>query len=138
MTFNNLNDLFRYIERQTQDTMRNEVAETVKDTMSKAVDSAVYNVYQSEYYTRRGLNGGLADKDNYTVEEIQNGIIVQNDTPLDNGNNIPRLDNIICNGLGRQPFPRDFYSETENELLRTQAHKEALKRGLRDRGVDAE
>lgn len=138
MTFNNLNDLFRYIERQTQDTMRNEVAETAKDAMSKTVNSAVYGVYQPEYYRRRGLNGGLADKDNYTVEEIHNGIIVTNDTPLDNGNNEPRLDDIICNGLGRQPFPRDFFSEAENELLRTQVHKQALKKGLRDRGIDVE
>ncbi len=138
MTFNNLNDLFRYIERQAQDTMRNEVAETTKEVMSEAVDSAVYGVYQPMYYNRRGLSGGLADKRNYTVEEIQNGIIVTNDTPLDNGSNEPRLDDIICNGLGRQPFPRDFYSEAENELLRTNAHKEALKRGLRDRGIDVE
>ena len=138
MTFNNINDLFRYIEHQAQDTMQNEVAETVKEAMSQAVDSAVYDVYQPEYYTRRGLNGGLADKGNYTVEEIQNGIIIQNDTPLDSGGNEPRLDDIICNGLGRQPFPRDFYSEAENELIRTQAHKEALKRGLRDRGIDVE
>lgn len=138
MIFNNLTDLFRYIEHQAQDTMCNEVAETVKNTMSEAVDSAVYNVYQPEYYNRRGLNGGLADKDNYTVEEIQNGIVITNDTPLDNGDNEPRLDDIICNGLGRQPLPRDFYSETENELLRTQAHKGALKRGLRDRGIDVE
>lgn len=138
MTFNNINDLFRYIEHQAQDTMRNEVAETTKDAISETVDSAVYNMYQPEYYRRRGLNGGLADKDNYTVEEIPNGIIVANDTPLDRGGNEPRLDGIICNGLGRQPLPRDFYSETENELLRTQAHKEALKRGLRDRGIDVE
>ncbi len=138
MTFNNLNDLFRYIDQQTQDTMRNEVAETAKDSMSKTVNSAVYGAYQPEYYRRRGLNGGLADKDNYTVEDIQNGIIITNNTPLDRGGNEPRLDDIICNGLGRQPFPRDFYSETENELLRTQAHKEALKRGLRDRGIDVE
>lgn len=138
MTFNNLTDLFRYIEQRTQDTMRNEVAETVKDAISDAVDSAVYNVYQPEYYTRRGLNGGLADKGNYTVEEIQNGIVITNDTPLDSGENEPRLDDIICNGLGRQPFPRDFYSEAENELLRTQAYKEALKKGLRDRGIDVE
>ena len=138
MTFNNLNDLFRYIEQKTQDTMRNEVAETTKEVMSEAVDSAVYNVYQPKYYTRRGLNGGLADKGNYTVEEIQNGIKITNNTPLDNGGNEPRLDDIICNGLGRQPFPRDFYSETKNELLRTQAHKEALKRGLRERGIDVE
>ena len=136
MTFNNLNDLFQYIERQAQDTMRNEVSETVKESMSQAVDSAVYDVYEPKYYTRRGLNG----KGNYTVEEIQNGIVISNDTPLDNGGNgnEPRLDDIICNGLGRQPFPRDFYYETENELLRTQAHKEALKRGLKNRGIDVE
>ena len=138
MNFNNINDLFRYIEQKTQDTMQNEVAETVKVVISEAVESAVYDVYEPKYYTRRGLNGGLSDRDNYTVQEVQNGIIITNDTPLDKGGNEPRLDEIICYGLGKQPFPKDFIAHAENELLRTNAHKDALKRGLRNRGIDVE
>ncbi len=138
MTFNNIDDLLNYIERQTQDVMRNEVAETAKEVMSEAVESAVYDVYEPKYYTRRGLNGGLADRNNYTVQEIPNGIVITNDTSLDRGGNEPRLDEIICYGLGKQPFPRDFYSEAQNELLRTNAHRDALKRGLHNRGIDVE
>lgn len=136
MTFDNLNSLFSYIERQVQETMKTDVAQTVKQTMSKAVNSAVYNTYEPRYYKRRMSNGGLSDDENYSVTEIEKGIDISNDTPLDNGRNKPRLDEIIVYGYGRQPFERDFYKETLNELERTEEHKSALIYGLNVRGID--
>lgn len=136
MTFDDINSLLSYIERQVQDTMKTDVAQTVKQTMSKAVNSTVYNTYEPRYYKRRMSNGGLSDDENYTVTEIENGIEISNDTPLDNGSNTPRLDELIVYGKGFQPFERDFYGSTVNELERTQEHISALKVGLKDSGID--
>lgn len=138
MTFDNLNALFGYIERNIQNTLENEVSETVKDAVSQSVNTSVYAVYEPKYYIRRMDNGGLSDKNNYSVEPVQNGIVVRNDTPLDNGRMSPRLDEIVVLGLGNMPSPRDFYSEGERILQVTKAHVFALKQGLRDRGIEVE
>lgn len=138
MTFKNLNSLCRHIEKQIQDTMVNEVADTVKDNMTEAVHTSVYDAYSPQYYNRRMNNGGLSDTHNMEVTEIQNGISVHNAAPLDNGRNDYNLDEIIVYGLGNQPFERDFYAETAERLQENQEHMEALKQGLKKRGIEVE
>lgn len=138
MTFKNLNSLCRHIEKQIQDTMVNEVADTVKDNMTEAVHTSVYDAYSPEYYNRRMNNGGLSDTQNMEVTKIQNGISVHNATPLDNGRNDYSLDDIIVYGLGNQPFERDFYTETADKLQENQKHTEVLKQGLKKRGIEVE
>lgn len=128
----------RHIEKQIQDTMVNEVADTVKDNMTEAVHTSVYDAYSPQYYNRRMNNGGLSDTQNMEVTEIQNGISVHNATPLDNGRNDYSLDEIIVYGLGNQPFERDFYAETADKLQENQEHTEALKQGLKKRGIEVE
>ena len=125
----------RHIEKQIQDTMVNEVADTVKDNMTEAVHTSVYDAYSPQYYKRRMNNGGLSDTHNMEVTEIQNGISVHNAAPLDNGRNDYNLDEIIVYGLGNQPFERDFYAETVERLQENQEHTEALKQGLKKRGI---
>ncbi|MDD7280303.1 MAG: hypothetical protein PUH30_12380 [Oscillospiraceae bacterium] len=136
MKFNNLNDLFNHIEADIQDTMVNEVAETVKEEMVIAVETSVYRVYDPVQYNRRYGNGGLGARENMHVEEIPNGIYVRDIAPLDNGRTDYALDDIVVNGLGRMPFPRDFYSECEEQLFLNENHKEALKQGLKNRGYN--
>lgn len=134
MTFKNLNELFAYIEKDIQDTMVNEVADEVKDEMVTAVETSVYRVYDPVQYNRRYGNGGLGARENMQVTEIPNGISVRDIAPLDNGRTDYALDDIVVNGLGRMPFPRDFYSECKEQLEITGNHKEALKQGLKNRG----
>lgn len=136
MKFNNLNDLFAHIEADIQDTMVNEVANEVKDEMVTAVETSVYRVYDPIQYNRRYGNGGLGARENMQVEEIPNGIYVRDNAPLDNGRTDYALDDIVVNGLGRMPFPRDFYSECEEQLLLNENHKEALRQGLKRRGYE--
>ena len=136
MKFNNLNDLFNHIEADIQDTMVNEVAETVKEEMVIAVETSVYRVYDPVQYNRRYGNGGLGARENMHVEEIPNGIYVRDIAPLDNGRTDYALDDIVVNGLGRMPFPRDFYSQCEEQLFLNENHKEALKQGLKNRGYN--
>lgn len=140
MTFKNLDSLFKHIEKQVQDTMENEVADAVKDNMAEAVQTSVYDAYNPMYYKRRMQNGGLIDKDNMEVTEIPNGIVVRDVAPLDNGRirSDFSLDEIIVNGLGNQPFERDFYAETKEKLSENNNHVEALKQGLKKRGFKVE
>ena len=138
MTFKNIKTLLKHIEKQVQDTMTNEVADAVKDNMAEAIQTSVYDVYSPQYYKRRMNNGGLSDTHNMEVSEIQNGIVVYDAAPLDNGRNDYDLDDIIVNGLGNQPFERDFYSEAVERLSENQEHTEALKQGLKKRGIDVE
>lgn len=135
MTFKNLDSLFKHIEKQVQDTMVNEVADAVKDNMAEAVQTSVYDAYSPMYYKRRMQNGGLIDKDNMEVTETPDGIIVRDVAPLDNGRRDFSLDEIIVNGLGKQPFSRDFYSQCKENLEQNNDHVEALKQGLKKRGI---
>lgn len=138
MVFKNLDSLFKHIEKQVQDTMENEVADAVKDNIAEAVQTSVYDAYNPMYYKRRMQNGGLIDKDNMEVTEIPNGISVRDVAPLDNGRRDFSLDEIIVNGLGNQPFERDFYTETKERLSENNDHVEALKHGLKKRGFKVE
>lgn len=129
----------RHIEKQIQDTMVNEVADTVKDNMTEAVHTSVYDAYSPQYYNRRMNNGGLSDTQNMEATEIQNGISVHNAAPLDNGRNDYSLDDIIVNrGVLGYPQSRDFYAETADKLQENQEHTEALKQGLKKRGIEVE
>lgn len=136
MNFDSLDSLFQHIETQIQDVMRHEVADTAKETVRDAVQEDVYSVYTPKVYTRREDNGGMSDMENYSVESIQGGIVIKNNAPLDDGGNSPRLDKIVVFGEGRHPFPRDFYSGAYDMLERSKAHVSALKKGLKDCGID--
>lgn len=138
MTFKNIKTLFKHIEEQVQDTMTNEVADAVTENMAEAVHTSVYDAYNPQYYNRRMNNGGLSDTQNMEVTEIQNGISVHDAASLDNGRNDYNLDEIIVYGLGNQPFERDFYAETAERLSENQEHTEALKQGLKKRGIEVE
>ncbi len=118
--------------------MTNEVADAVTENMAEAIQTSVYDAYSPQYYNRRMNNGGLSDTHNMEVSEIQNGISVHNAAPLDNGRNDYNLNEIIVYGLGNQPFERDFYAETAERLQENQEHTEALKQGLKKRGIEVE
>lgn len=134
MTFKNLDDLMKHIEKDVQDTLKNELAEEVKETMSRAVQTSVYDVYDPFVYTRRFNNGGLMSTKNMKSRVEGNTLIVVNETPLDNGRTDYSLTDIVVKGLGRQPFPRDYISQTEERLDLTKNHVWAMKQGLKNRG----
>lgn len=137
MKFNNLNDLFKKIENDIQDTMINEVAENVKDEMIDAVQTSVYSVYDPVEYNRRYGNGGLGASENIKVDEIDNGIMLKDIAPLDNGRTDYALDDIIVNrGVLGYPQGRDFYSETIEQMENNGRCIKALKDGLKKRGYE--
>lgn len=134
--FDNLDSLFTHIQKDIQDTLNNEVAREVKETMSESVKSSVYDVYDPISYSRRFGKGGLMCKDN--MKHIVKGdkLTVTNETPLDNQRTDYSLTGIIVYGKGRQPFPRDFIGDTKKRLEITGNHKEALKQGLKGKGYE--
>lgn len=134
MTFNNLNSLFAHLEKEIRHTLQDEVAETVKDHMSETIQLNVYNTYSPMYYERRGEQGGLIDKRNMEATVNGDTLTVKDIAPLDNGSTKYDLDAIIEFGWGNQPFPRPFYDGTEERLLMTNDHVNAMKQGLRNRG----
>ena len=137
MKFNTLNDLFKKIENDIQDTMINEVAENAKDKMINAVQTSVYSVYAPVEYTRRYSNGGLGARENIKVDEIDNGIMLKDIAPLDNGRTDYALDDIIVNrGVLGYPQGRDFYSETIEQMENNGRCIKALKDGLKKRGYE--
>ncbi len=96
----------------------------------------MYDTYDPFVYTRRFNNGGLMCTNNMKSRVEGNILTVTNETFLDNGRTDYSLTDIIVNGLGRQPFPRDFISQTEENLDITQNHVWAMKQGLKNRGYD--
>lgn len=123
-----------FIEKDMKKALENEVAETVKENMKAAIDKSVYNAFTPEFYKRRMEKGGLADSNNIQVNVSGNVLTVRDIAPLDNGRTDYDLDEIIVKGWGKQPFPRDFYGGTAENLTSHGEYIEAMKDGLRKRG----
>ncbi len=136
MTFKNLNSLMKHIEKDVTDVLQHEVADTAKSHMQEAIQADVYNAYDPEYYTRRLSNNGLLDEDNIEATVSGDTLTVRDVAPLDNARKDWDLDDIIVHGYGTQPFPRDYVSSTEERLLKTNDHTEALKQGLEKKGYN--
>ena len=124
------------IENDIQDVLENEVAETVKDDLVVSIQSDVYAAYSPEYYKRRMVNGGFSDRSNLEATVYDGVLKVRDIAPLDNGRKDWELDDIIVHGYGNQPFARDYISRTEERLIDTKDHMEAMKKGLKEKGYN--
>lgn len=104
--------------------------------MQAAIQNGVYNAYAPKQYSRRKENGGMLDRKNIESRIDGDTLTVRDVAPLDNGRTDYALDEIVVNGLGNMPFPRDFYSECAEILETTGDHIEAMKRGMKKRGYE--
>ena len=139
MKYNNLNDLFRRIESDIQDTLSEEVADCVKDEMEFEIQMNVYNAYSPLYYKRREYNGGLIAKENMESKVEGNTLTVKDIAPLnksDNSNSNWELDEIVVNGYGNMPFSRDFYAGTKERLEENKSHLKAFEKGMKKKGYN--
>ncbi len=134
MKISTLNALFNQLEKDIVNTLQNEVAETVKDEMQTAVQRTVYDAYTPKQYSRRLSDGGMLDGKNIQCVSDGHTLTVKNIAPLDNGRTDYALDDIVVNGMGYMPYPRDFYSECAEQLKTSEKHVEALKQGLKKKG----
>lgn len=139
MEFDNIDNLFKYLDKQIKTATRN-TAPKIKKKMQESIKKSVYNAYTPKVYNRRYYNDGLIDADNITVTELIDGIQLVNDAPLNNYGYIGdyRLDDIIVNGMGYQPFGRDFYKQTVTDLEASEEHITELKKQLKKLGIDVQ
>ena len=141
--------LFAALQQSINETMVDEVATVAKETMQAEIQDVVYGVYTPKVYERRYDNGGLIDEENYHSELVADGTVaITNDTPINSaygGDDSTSLTEQIITGQGYtyQGYgsgaylqPRDFIAATEDDLIQTGAHVEALKVGLSKRGFE--
>lgn len=134
MRVNNLKELEKELRKRINNVLDNEVVTVAKENMVEATQTSVYDVYDPKYYVRRLEDGGLLDINNIDVQPVTDGIILRNFTPLDNARGDYDLDDIIVHGYGTQPFPRDFYGATIENLKDNKEHIIAMKKGLERQG----
>lgn len=140
-----------------------QICETVKQTivenainyiyevMKNEIYTTVYNAYDPTQYKRRyDSSGGLADMSqfNYKLDINNSGfsITVYDDAKANGDNHGEYLDEIIVNGdmytwknsniYEMQPFPRDFYQATLEELIDKGELFYIVQSRLKDKGIN--
>lgn len=158
MDFDDLKDLYKYVEKAHEEIAYKDVQEVIKEVESDVIDEEVYSKYDNE--DRRGSNGGgLGDIKNMIVHpprKIGNIIEIEitNETPLDPPNDgisrNYRLDEAIEYGGDYYEYPkgnrdedvytylkpRPFTEKTEMRLFATKEHEKAYKNSMKAKGID--
>lgn len=131
--FKNLNELFKFVEKQVQSTLRDEVAKVAVETMQKHVQEDVYDVYEPVMYERTGRL-----KREIEVDVVDDNTIAIENARYENGRNIAE---IVETGQGYQYYfefygeERPFTRNTREELKNTNKLKNAMAKGLNKRGI---
>ena len=141
-TFKTLKEALSYIENSIAEALHNEVFEVIKETELSHIKSDVYGVYQPKAYKRRS-SGGFSDPAN--IQDVGSGLVLEvvNNTPPNSaGNPEPTIDKdlaqVIESGVGYDyfsPGARPYHENTINDLAGSGAHVDALKNGLRKKGI---
>ena len=156
--YNNLQQLYSYLQNRVRDTLKDEVATKVKEVESSAIQNEVYNSYIPVNYDRREEDGGLSDINNMVDRVSKDGdgfkLIVRNKTKPNRENE--NWDNQVLdlaglieyghgNGYGVYKYthkqysylkPRPFEEETRTQLNSSKSHVNALKTGLLKRKIN--
>ena len=146
MKLKSLKELRNYIEKCIDDSLENEVLETVKKIEISHVDEDVFDVYSPSVYERRGVLG-IDDPDNIVGNISQNGVLeVENITEFNPEYETENLGlglvKLIEYGHGTSGYfydyptskdftePRPFISNTKKEIKEYKSHVIAMKSGL--------
>lgn len=151
--FNNTSDLYKTIMGKVNNSLKNEVAEKVKEVQSDSIQKVVYEVYSPKMYKRRGNSKGLSDiknmKENLVIDDSLNvtELKISNETPFNGENEYSSsLARVVVTGVGYNYFPpndddaaylhpRDFVQDTELTLIDNKDHVKALKESLKKKGL---
>lgn len=157
--FSSLKALEKYLQDKIDSALLVEVARGVKEVEQQAILDVVYDAYTPNVYSRRGVSGGLADKENMTESLVAPGELwVENYTPFNGGYNTLNhgfgLDELVEFGdyssgycydypfsTTQEPtfiYPRPFTQETIDRLNKSKEHLDQLWAGLRRRGIHVE
>jgi len=133
-TFNNLQDLFKFIESEVKDSLQKDVANKVIEVEQEHIKSDVY-FYEPKQYKRTGT---LISKNSFEIKPIENGVSIRNITQH-GGKDIPQVVEYGVDydytGYGYEyEDPRPFVRNTREEIFRDNIHIKALKKGLVNKG----
>lgn len=153
-TFSSLKGLNEYIQKQINDTLKNEVFETVREVELEHIENDVLAIYEPNQYLRRDSRG-INDPQNIIFSSLKDGILeIENITKFnpdyETANTGYGLVGLIefgdkWNGFryeyphigGISPYNRSrpFIANTKTELKKEKQHISALKVGLNKRGI---
>jgi hypothetical protein len=134
--YGNLNELAKYLNKVTNQSLATDVGNKVKQVMQEHVVEDVYDEYTPTIYERTGRFAKEIE-----ITSIQNGVEVS-PTREENGRYIPA---IIETGKGyswkgseiyKTKQKRPFVERTIDELVQKNTHVEELKKSLRKKGLD--
>jgi hypothetical protein len=145
MNFNSIAELEKYLNEKINSALRNEVADTARDTMQEHVMSDVYSKYQPSSPPSGYVRSGDLYKDIVTQMVDDNTVSIED---LARDEETGRLiAPIVEYGVGytwkdsriyqMQPFERPFVEETAKDLENGKA-RNALAQGLKRQGLDVE
>lgn len=146
MKLKSLKELRNYIEKCIDDSLENEVLETVKKIETSHVEEDVFDVYSPSAYERRSTLG-IDDPDNIVGNITQNGVLeIENITEFnpeyETENRGLGLVKLIEYGHKTSGYfydypksdnftdPRPFISNTKKEIKENKSHVIAIKSGL--------
>ncbi|OPH61716.1 hypothetical protein BC351_00295 [Paenibacillus ferrarius] len=142
MDVSNWSQLESQINKMVNNTLKNEVGTVVKNTMHDTIENVTYKEYTPSEYVR---THELSDTKNMKVKLIDANTIEITNTRHDEGVDVAR---IIATGIGytwsqsriylMQPFERNFYEDTVEELRNTHEHIYALFKGLQRQGLNVQ
>ncbi|MEM5009243.1 hypothetical protein WKH57_00850 [Niallia taxi] len=142
MIYDNLDRLIKGLAKELEATMNDQVEKVARKKLKEQVDETVYKSYTPSQYVRTG--GLIQDsniKSNVSAKGSDIELTVQS-TRSEDGKDIAK---IIETGRGyswesseiaRSKMPRPFHAKTEEELASTGEHVQAIKNGLKQRGID--
>ncbi len=161
-TFNNINELRKYVQGQIDKSLMTDVSEVIKDTMVESIQKTVYDVQSKSVDRRRGSNGGLLDRNNIRAGLQSSGELrVWNETQVNplRHNEMPGYD-VGDNSFFNNAFPRSYglaeiieygntkgiiqnesrpFMENTNDMLeKSGKHINALKKGLTKANIEVE
>lgn len=142
-SFDNLNNLFKYLDRAVSSALENEVFNTTKGEMQHQIQNIVYDKYKPSDYERSGLllktisksmptenrlevKNTRSDVDDLTGEKKDVSRIVEYGRGYTWG---------YVRDLDREIGPRPFTHETYKSLVTTDKLERAMEKGLNRQGI---
>lgn len=147
VSFKNLKELERFLQKQINNALQIEVKNEVEETMRSHIQKDVYEAYtpystdgKTPHYERtyellRSIKSNLVD----------NGVLCVENTRHEGDRDIVSVIEYgrgyqwgYVRNLDEEIGARPFVANTKFELEQTNKHVEALKKGLKRQGVDVE
>ena len=113
-TYDDIDSLLKDLKSDIEDTLMDEVLDSVKEIELKHIESDVLSTYSPKIYQRRTY-GGIDDEQNIVGEVIDMHLFVDNITPFNSGygtyNSGVGLADLINDGESRHGFYYDYGGE---------------------------